>query len=209
MVFSIAKRANEKDKLIYPDSPTVSRMLRLAQFKLVAGGDNSDSDEISETVAALLKESTSEEDRELNVIFEVLALGTVLATLGIADNIPIWFDLILLMKAVIDSSDTEYDLSSFSAARSEAGASNYSMLFCVGVARISSVKRQEEIFISLDALTQDQRSLLLEAYERQPGDYHVFVSAPLARRAAKGDLDWRDAASRYAEYGVDCASMGN
>ncbi len=185
------------DRLIYPENLTISRMLRLAQFKLVAEGP--DSDEISACVTALLEESAAGDDQELRAVFEILVLGTVLGTIGIADHLPNWINLLLRMKEVIESSDTRYDLkASFEAARAEASANNYSMLFCVGVAGLSSVKRLQEIFASLDALTQDLRSLLLEAYERVPGDYHVLVSAPWLAAQRKGVLDYADAASRYS-----------
>jgi hypothetical protein len=195
------------DRLIYPENPTIARMLRLAQFKLVAEGP--DSDEISACVTALLKESAAGDDQELNAVFEILVLGTVLGTMGIADHLPNWIDLLLRMKEVIESSNTRYDLKAgFEAAQAEASANNYSMLFCVGVAGLSSVKRLQEIFASLDALTQDLRSLLLEAYERVPGDYHVLVSAPWLAAQRKGVLDYADAASRYSRMAESAYRWG-
>jgi hypothetical protein len=177
--FFLLRRANT-DRLIYPESPAISRTLRLAQFSLIAVGN--DSEEISACTAAVLSEGAATNDQELNAAFEVLALGKILGTIGIAEHLPNWIDLILRMKAAIESMGAAHELmSGFEAARA-ASANSYSMLFCVGLAQLSSVKRLEEIFMALDALTQEQRSMLLEAYARKPGDYHVLVSGPGSKR---------------------------
>src|SRR5262249_37387735 len=91
-------RSVRTDRLIYPESPAISRMLRLAQFKLIAEGN--DGEEISACAAAVLSEgAAANHDQELNAAFEVLALGTILGTIGIAEHLANWIDLILRMKA--------------------------------------------------------------------------------------------------------------
>jgi hypothetical protein len=50
-------RSARTDRSIYPENLTISRMLRLAQFELVA--ERSDSDRISACVTALLNESAT------------------------------------------------------------------------------------------------------------------------------------------------------
>jgi hypothetical protein len=183
------------DRLIYPESPAISRLLRLAQFKLVAVGN--DSEEISACAAAVLREGdAADHDQELNTAFEVLALATILATIGIAEHLPNWIDLIWRMKAALESRGAAHDLLP-GLAQAES-ANHYSMLFCVGVSHLSSVRRLEEIFVTLDALTHEQRSMLLEAYERKPGDYHVLVSGPWLGAERKRQLDWADSAARYS-----------
>ena len=190
-------RSVRTDTLIYPDNGSVSRMLRLAQFKLIAeGGDTEDT---SKCVAVLLREAAAEPIDELRIAFECLALGSVLATLGIADHVPNWIDLLLRFREIVESGSTPLDLKSgFYVAGEGERANKYAMLFSIGAAGISSVKRLEEIFAALDALTPEQRIMLLEAYERQPSDYHILVSSVWLTAQKNKALDWADAASRYA-----------
>ena len=200
-------RAARTDRLIYAESVPISRMLRLAQFALVAEG--TESDEISACVATLLHEGTEEADQEFDDAFEILALSSVLATFGIADHLPNWVDLLLQLKAAFELSDVGRHLrSGFDAARAPDSANNYSTLFSVGIARISTARRLEEIFASLDTLTHDQRSVLLEGYEHRPGDYHVLVSAPWLAEQRKGALDWSEAAPRYTRMAAMAHKWG-
>jgi hypothetical protein len=192
-------RGARTDRLIYAESVPISRMLRLAQFALVAQG--ADSDEISACVTTLLNEGSEEDPQDFDYIFEILALSSVLATFGIADHLdhlPTWVSLLLQLKAAFESSDVGRTLrSEFEAARVPESPNYYSVLFSVGLARISAVRRLEDIFVSLDAVSRDQRSILLEAYERGPGSYHVLVSGPWLAEQRNGAFDWSEAASRY------------
>jgi hypothetical protein len=189
-------RGARTDALVYPDSEPISRMLRLAQFKLIAEG--SDSEEISKCVAVLLSEVAEAPIDELRAVFECLVLGTVLGTLSIADYVQNWINLLLRFIDIVKSGNLPLDLKRrFEGAPRERKANYYSLLFSIGAAGISSVQRLEEVFVALDAMTQERRSLLLEAYERDPSDYHIFVSSVWLAAQNKKALDWADAASRY------------
>jgi len=186
-----ALRAARTDRLIYPDSVPISLLLRLAQFKLVAEGN--DGQEISACVAALFSEADFETDGEMEAALSVLVLGTVLGTMGIANHLPNWIDLLLHLMDVLDAHPELK--SGFEAASPEDRANSYSMLFAIGIAGLSSVNRLGEIFTALDGIASDKRAVLLEAFEKKPDDYHVLVSAPWLAAHRNGVLDWVDAAS--------------
>ena len=197
-------RDAQTDRLIYPESVPISRMLRLAQFKLLAQGD--DSSEISACVTALLSEADTETDDEMQSASTVLELSAVLGTVGIANHLANWIDLLLRL---MDALDAQPDLQSgFESASVEDGANSYSMLFSLGIAGLSSVNRLEEIFGALDPIGPNKRSILLEAFERKPDNYHVLVSAPWLAAQKKEALDWADAASRYGRMAVTALGWG-
>lgn len=199
-----ALRSARMDRLIYPDSVAISRMLRLAQFRLVAEG--ADSGEISACVAALFAEADLETDSEMQAAATVLDLGAILVTMGIANHLPNWIDLLLRLMEVLDA---QPELKSgFEATSAEDRGNTYSMLFSIGIAGLSSVNRLEEIFNALDTITPDKRSILLEAFEKKPDDYHVLVSAPWLAAQRKGALDWSDAASRYGRMALRARDWG-
>ena len=200
-------RSVRTDTLIYPDSGSISHMLRLAQFKLIAGRRRRRRH--LGVRCRLVREAAAEPIEELRTVFESLALGTVLATRGIANHVHNWVDLILRFIEVVKSDRNLLELkSNFEGTATRTGANTYSLLFSIGAAGISSVQRLEEILAALDALTPEQRSVLLEAYERHASDYHILVSSPWLAAQNNKTLDWADAASRYARMAEHAHAWG-
>src|SRR5439155_9527501 len=98
----------------------------------------------------------------LRTPFECVALVTVLLTIGIANHVPNWIDLLTRLIAIVD---TDHDLreikATFEKTSAAEGVSLYGSLFSIGASGISSVKRLEEVINSLDGLEESKRCLLL------------------------------------------------
>jgi hypothetical protein len=179
---------------IYSDQPHVSRFLRLAQFKLIAKTGNGP--KINSCVTALLEETNEEQDARLRAGSECLALSTVLLTPGIAEHLLNWVDLFVRLMAVMDTTPDVQELkSNFERASSADGPSFYGSMFAIGAHGVASVRRLEEIIDSLDAIDATKRSLLLQEYDRRPGDYVSFVDFPWFNE--RDTIDPIGAAARY------------
>ncbi|HEY1505634.1 MAG TPA: hypothetical protein VGF92_15105 [Stellaceae bacterium] len=189
-------RSARTDIPIYADNRTVSSMLRSAQFKLVAKGAEW---QIIDCKIAMLREFLAEPVGELRDAQELLGLGVVLNTAGIAKYLPDWFQLILRFIDVSESDRIPADLNTIHKRRTSSGEPNwYSMLFVIGMAQLQSVSRLGEIFGELDGVSQERRAILLEAYERGPGSYHILVSGPWLEETKSEAFNWADAADRYS-----------
>jgi hypothetical protein len=179
---------------IYSDQPHVSRFLRLAQFKVIAKTGNGP--KINSCVTALLAETNEEQDARLRAGSECLALSTVLLTVGIADHLRNWVDLFIRLMAVVDTTpDAQKLKSNFERASGTDGPTFYGSMFAIGVHGVASVARLEEIVDSLDAIDATRRSLLLQEYDRNPGDYVSLVDFPWFNE--RETIDPIDAAARY------------
>jgi hypothetical protein len=190
-----ALRVLRTDRLIYPDDPTASRLLRLAQFKLVAATGRGP--EISNCVTALVSETTQEPNRRLRKAFESVALATVLCTISIADHVPNWISLLRRFRTLVEA---DQELRRFKAnveKVGEGGATFFGMLFAIGALGISSVKRLEEVIDALDALDAGERKFWLREYRRKPNDYGLFVNGAWSAEHIRNAVDPTDAAQRY------------
>jgi hypothetical protein len=184
------------DGLIYPDHPAVSRMLRLAQFRLVA--ETEKGPDILACVTALLNEAGQESNAELRTAFECVALVTVLITVGIADHVPNWIDLLVRLIAIVEATPDLRELkANFEKASGAEGVSFYGSLFSIGASGISSVKRLEEVIDALDGIDATKRSVLLREYKRKPSDYGLLVDGPWLAEHMQEAIDPADAAERY------------
>ena len=88
------------DTPIYPGDPSVSVMLRLAQFKLAAATGSGDN--VSRVVAALVEEIDAIQDEEAKWILESAALPTVLSTMGIANHLDDWVVRLLRLHTMVE-----------------------------------------------------------------------------------------------------------
>ena len=148
------------DVPIYSDSPSVSGMLRLAQFKLaVAAGEEGT---ISDIAAALFNEISDMPEGESKRILEVPALALVLNTMGVANYLNNWIALLLRQKTLATAHDFLQGLSANVEDAADAIRSNFlGTLFSIGSANLASVDRLEHIINELDKLDPKVQALLL------------------------------------------------
>jgi hypothetical protein len=190
------------DQPIFPTNPAVSLMLRFAQFKLVAAGD--DPENTAACVDALFREVSDVKDAQMRTMFDGLALVSVLSTIGIASSVPQWVELLQRFQVSVDASPVLKQLkrSTTEGARA-AGLTFHGMLFSVGIGQLKSVKRLEEIFIDLDQLSDADRSLWLES-----ADYSLLVNQSWAAEESGKELNAPDAAERYKRMALLAQKWG-
>ena len=186
------------DQPIFPTDPTVSVMLRLAQFKLV------DAKNAAACVDGLFREVTEVKDAQLRTMLESVALAAVVNTIGIASSIPRWVELLQRFKANVEASPVLNGFKKLTMdASRETGLTFHGMVFSVGISQLQSVKRLEEIFIDLDQLSDADRSLWLESV-----DYPLLVNPPWTAEAGRDELNAADAAERYKRMALLAQKWG-
>ena len=178
---------------IYPDDIMVSGVLRLAQFQLAAAG--LEGRNIPEIAAALFDEIASMPEGESKRVFEYTALTAILGTMGIANYLDNWLALLLRFETMIETSDL---LQSLTANVEERNGPNFLIgLFNIGIAKLSNVRRLENIIDQFDEIDTKRRALLLTPIDEIQSDYSTFVNGPWVASRHDHDFDAEDAASRY------------
>ena len=184
------------DVQIYPDSASVSGMLRLAQFKLaVAAGEEG---KISDVATALFNEISDMPEGESKRILEVPALSLVLNTMGVANHLDNWIALLLRLKSLASAPDFLQGLPANAKDAADAIRSNLlGTLFSIGSGNLASVERLEHIINELDELDPEERALLLVPVRGVPSDYSSLINGAWATQMRRGHFDAKDAAIRY------------
>jgi hypothetical protein len=190
------------DQPIFPTHPVVSLMLRLAQFKLLAAGD--DANKIADCVDSLFREVSEVKDVQLRTVLDGTALASVLNTIGIASSVPQWVALLHRFKVSVDTNPVlNYFKESTIEASQGTGLTFYGAVFSVGIGQLPSVKRLEEILIDLDRLSDADRSLWLES-----ADYPLLVNPPWVAEQSRNELNAADAAERYQRMALMTQKWG-
>ena len=181
------------DLPIYPEDTIVSGVLRLAQFQLAASG--LEGRNIPDIVAALLNDIDSMAEGESKRVFECTALTGILSTMGIANYLDNWVALLLQFETMIDTNDFLQGL--VANVEKENGGNFFTGLFNIGIAKLSSVNRLENIIVQLDEIDANRRALLLTPIDETQSDYSTFIHGPWVASRHNEDFDAADAARRY------------
>ena len=181
---------------IYPDTPSVSGMLRLAQFKLaVAAGEEG---RISDIATALFNEIRDLPEGESKRTLEVPALSLVLTTMGVANHLDNWIALLLRLRTLVEANDYVQRLAANADDGFDAIRSNFlGALFSIGSANLASVDRLENIINELDELDPKVRAILLVPVMEVPPDYSSLINGTWTTQLRRGHFDAKDAAIRY------------
>jgi len=184
------------DRPIYPEDRSISGMLRLAQFTLMAAAN--EGDKLAECAHALLQENSREPNARLRGTFEVLALCSVLSTMGISNYLDDWLDMLRRLKALVET-DTVFQSmkANLEEPSGDGNVSFYGMLFNIGATGMSSVERLEHVIDGLNALDAEERALWLTPGDRSFSDFSVFINGPWASEHTRNAVDATDAATRY------------
>ena len=181
---------------IFPEDSFASEILRLAQFKLAAAAGEGNN--ISTIATTLFNEVESIPEGEMRHLFEAMAVGTVLSTMGIANYLENWVALLLRLKTMVEANELLQDLvANIEGAVDVAGSNFFAALFSVGSARLASVQRLEYVINELDKLDASERTLWLKPIDKASSDYAVFINGPWATRRHSEAFDAADAAMRY------------
>ena len=191
----VAIRGLRTDAAVYPAEPLASGLVRIAQFRLVvAAGDN---ERIAEVAGALVREIEYLPEGERRRSFEVFAIVSILATMGVANYLDNWVGLLSRLKAAMDAVDVPPELRAHLTDAAWVGdAGIIGGLFSIGTAGVCSVQRLEHIVGELDKLSESERELCLRPIESSFADYSTLFHGPWSQMSS-GALDAGDAAVRY------------
>ena len=195
------------DVPIFPENPTVSGMLRLAQFKLAAAGANRE--KVADIAAALFNEIGRVPQGKLRRAFDAVALAGVLGTVGIANYLDNWIGLLRRFKTMVEADDFLQGLRTrFERADDADGADLFGVMFAIGSAGLASVERLEHIIDELDKLDAGERTTWLALIQKTFPDYSVFINGPWASQQRHESFDATDAAARYRRMGEKTEKWG-
>lgn len=197
-------RVFEAEKPIYPDNIYISTMLRLVQFKVLAAGK--EKGRIEPCVRALMRESGQMEP-EARDMFQIMSLGTVLGTMGIANHLDNWVELLLRFHAISSGNEFSSKLLADLEAQPGMGNSTAGMLFAIGSSNLTTVAKLEHVFDQLGRLEPEQRQMLLRPVGEVTSDYAVLVNSPWVAEQYDG-LDALDAAERYQRMAAQTSTWG-
>ena len=189
-------RLHRTDQPIFPDDLAVSAMLRIAQFRLIAAGK--ERDRLPDVVNAVFEEVGRIEDDNMRSATEGMVITTVLVTMGIANYLDNWLDLLFNIRSMLREGEAlRALLASGRGAFDNIETDIPSELFCIGTSNIENVARLEYIVDEMDRLNSSDRSILFSRTEEEFSICAGFVSSPWLSEQRQGDLDAYDAATRY------------
>lgn len=195
------------DVPIFPEDSFASGILRLAQFKLAAA--TSEGNNISAIAATLFNEVESIPEGEMRHLFETMAVGAVLSTMGIANYLDDWVALLLRLKALIEADKSLQGIvANVESAFDTSGANFFGALFSIGSAHLASVDRLEHVINELDKLNASERGLLLTPIDSTLSDYAVFINGPWSAQRHSDAFDAADTARRYQRMAEMTQSWG-
>ena len=199
-------RAFRTDRPIYPEDRFVSGVLRIAQFKLVAAAG--EGHKVSSVAAALFNEVSEMPESESRPPLEVIAVMTVLCTMGVANHLDNWIALLCRFRTMVEDSDLLQDLVKKAEGSASIGGSRlFGGLFGIGIADLTSVVRLEHIVDELAKLDANERTLLLTPFDAMLSDYWMFVHGPWTQQRHEA-FDAADAAMRYERMAEKTRNWG-
>ncbi len=191
---------------IYPDDLFASIFLRLAQFSLAAATE--EKCDVLDITNALFREIDDLPPDELKSTFEAFAVFNVTATLGIANYIENWVDLLNRFMFLAEQDEFARGIVAETEGVSAEDHSRYfSQMFRVGIHNLTSVERLENIIDQLDLIDNRSRALLLTPIDKVSPDY--FVHTPWAAgEDDRENFDEVDAEARYARIAEKTLKWG-
>ncbi|MGU7772757.1 hypothetical protein ACV229_21605, partial [Burkholderia sp. MR1-5-21] len=192
------------DAPIYPDNLRVSGMLRLAQFKILVAAE--ETDKISECAYALFSETEQQKDDEMRHGFRVVSFAVVLGTLGIANYLDNWLDLLGQFQAITEADEFLSSLQVNFEKKGQQCSSLFGQLFVIGSSGPSTVARLESVINQMDKVEPARRSLYLNAVGEVLPDYSVFINSAWTLERQRDALNAADAAERYRRMAITTAT---
>ena len=127
-----------------------------------------------------------------------MALTAVLSTMGVANYLDNWVDLLHRFMTMVEADVfLEGLMRNFEVVSDANGGRLFGALFGIGSAGLASVERLEHVVNELDQLDTDERALWLTPIEKSFADYSLLVNGPWALQERNNSFDATDAAIRY------------
>lgn len=195
----------ETDKPIYPNDSFISSILRLAQFKVLSA--KNEKKRIAACVHSLLQEVDRSESGQATDLFKILSLGTILTTMGIANHLDNWLELLLQFHATANNNIVAKEmLKNIKTTPNVSEDSVIGSLFAIGSANLASVAKLEQLIDRLNQLENEQRTMLLNFIGETSPDYSVLINGPWV--IEEKSLNAIDATERYQRMAVQTANWG-
>jgi hypothetical protein len=193
-------------QLVVPENAAISVLLRVAQCRIA----------VAKRDAALTVSAFNALTREIEAVDHVARGGlSAIATMslvslpGAAAYIPNWLDVLRNFKEL---AATDRQMSKLMKAVPAPPGQEYrtvpGVLFFIGLTKLPTVAKLEEVFDQLDKLPSNERDNLFAEFEISPSDYDLVVSGPWLAEQVSGTLNWSDAAERYLSLAVQAAGWG-
>jgi hypothetical protein len=191
------------DKPLYQDNPSVSALLRLAQFKLLVKAR--EADKIAGCAAALFLEAEQQPHPELCKMFRALAFGTVLGTMGIANYLDNWLDLLEQFRSMTEANEFLASLQDNFQEKDKRSSDMFGALFAIGSASLLTVARLEILINQLDELEPARRAQYFSIISADAPDYSVFINSAWTSERPRDSASAADAAERYLRMAIKTA----
>ncbi|WP_420996542.1 AAA family ATPase [Cupriavidus sp. 30B13] len=188
------------DTPIYPDNLRVSGMLRIAQFKILVAAE--ETDKIAECVHALFSETEQQPDGEMRHAFRALSFAVVLSTMGIANYLDNWLDLLQQFQAITEADEFPSGIQNNFEEKGKQSSNLFGLLFAIGSASPSTVAKLESVINQLDEVDPARHTLYLNAIGEIAPDYSVFINSAWTLERRHGALNASDAAERYRRMAI-------
>lgn len=195
------------DKPTYPDNPRLSVILRLTQFKILAAAQ--EGDKIADCASALFSAIEQEPEAELRRALRAMSFSVVLGTMGIADYLPNWLDLLQQFQKMTEADEFLSGLRAAARETALGSADLFGILFAIGTSGISSVAQLEHVINQLDGIEPSLRSQYLNTIETVSPDYSVFINTPWTSEHQRNAVNAMDAAERYRQMAAKTEAWGN
>lgn len=203
-------RGMSTDFEVFPDSPILSVVLRLAQLLLVA--QTNDACGVRSVWQALERLLRQTRQRPFDTKLEYIALFKVLISTSLAGVLPNWFGALRRLDELTESS-RELRLivdNAESSAPQQNGrkVSLIGSLFILHATNAQTVNDQVQLFNALDLLDRPSRERYLGEASQMPSDYALLVNASWISEAKSESLDWSGAAASYAVMASQAGRWG-
>ena len=193
------------DVPIYPENLSVSGLLRIAQFKLTVAAGRGET--IPNLGKSLFREILQIPDTRSRHEVEIMALLSVLSTVGIASHIENW--LAHVLRCIDRMHMNVHFRDNLTTMERASGIPLYAGLFSIGVANLASVETLERIIDDLNDLDPDLRAQVLAPINPAFADYSDIIGSPWIAQHSTGKFDATDAATRYQRMTQKTLSWGN
>ena len=187
----------------FPSDIFTSVTLRLAQFKLLVVSGLTDHSR--DVVVALLREVRNLPEELPGPYLEALVLGSVLSTVGIANQVENWVALLCRFQNLRSIDDAD-------GSKAEDSVDSYPVLaglFNIGIYGLGSVEKLERIFHDLAELKDQERLDILTPLESDAPHYAAMIQGPWTMEGQLSSLKLEQAVASYKRMGDLAKGWGN
>ena len=198
-------RLHRTDRLIYPDKPFLSGLLRLGQLLLLL--EKQDLPMIGKCWSALCEEIQQEPSLKARERFELIIVSKALVHSEFSRAVPSWIDVILRFDELSDRRPEGRRLMASMNLPVDGAASPtpMGMFFITQALGLARVAELGAAFDRLDQLTPERRRKLFADIPGMPNDFSLLVNHAWLEEQKQGNIDWLKSAQLYARMACEQA----